>query len=615
MKLKIVSAAVLAAGAALPAVAQQENPVAVEAPAPTPEPAPVESQALAEPDPAELVRGLRYASMPLVAELERGAPADPIWVRGPKPGANRVAQIRLRPLEAVVVEADLGQGAGRPLVMSLALVGEPSSLTSTSSAAAHSGERFYCGLGVGEGYWGRILCLADADRDGRFESRAPGFGEAIADPRQLSVVGRSEPLPAPIAYRPARAEEVPVTPASYRNCLRGERPWLSVQMERSGGAMTPAAIRGTSAADLRSDPALLARVLDEVVVLRGPIGAVCDRAERVRAGEPLADGLAAGESAVRFQELVVAVGEAPRGQTTAAARVIGLRDPERLYRLVGSGVMPLSKDLTPRQHNLAVAQRFDRPVLMLAAEPAVNSGRHGEGDILFSADLRHGYMGVLTAESRTDALFRTRSVPAGTIVYGIPMASVRVTMMNGRVISESAPRPGLAGMRLVWCVPLESEEGWSATCVLQREGSYSIVRNRTPAFEVGNISYSVGTASTSGEIPVEERSVNFPQPLRYVIRLVNVEAMTFEIAHETMFGDRVVNSRTYQLPRAGFRPTEISFAGGAVALVPVEDGSVEVRPLRPFRVGANALDLRVEKPAEPKQAAPEPAAPLSQTIR
>lgn len=587
------------------------GPALGQAPTTAP-PAPQADTAAPEAAPDFDVMNLRAAAVPMAAApLDMAQSSDPIWMRGDRPARSLIAALTLRPVEAAVIEQDIGQGPGRTLVLSLAVTGAPGALVSRTSLAAFGGERFYCGPGAGPRFEGRIMCLADRNRDGRFEAGAFGLGETVPDWRQLSMIDRVEPLPAPIPYRAAHADELPAVTVDYTNCARDhDRPRYTLAVRSDGPPLTLEELLRANPETLRTDPELARRVLEQLAQ-RAPGGAGCETGEPVARGEALHPAtLASGAVVARLGELVIAVGPRDEG---AAVRLLGLRNPDRLYRITGIAVTPLSQGVTMRQGELATAQRFNRPVLMLAAEPEVREGPARAGDVIARAEIRHGYMGVLTQDTVIRTLLSRRSLAAGTTLYGIPMSTSRIMTRNGIPIGGTLPGAGAGGgVHLTWCVPVEDEGAWTATCLPQQDGRYTILRGQRPAFEVRSMRYDAGTSTNEGDVPVAEREGGFGEPLRYAFTLRAVAADALTIAQDTLFGDRVVSSREHRVPRRPGRPGILRFADGALTLSEGPDGTIAVRRTDAFRIGADVMRVVAEVADLPKA---EPAAPADPAAR
>lgn len=565
------------------------------------------------------VHALKAAHVPLVAlPLDTGQRSANLWVKGERPKDNVLARVRLAPVRAVVVEEDLGQGAGKPLVLGLALSGAAGGLVTIADLAKRADERLYCADGVGPRFAGKLLCLQDGDGDGRFERSLPGTAESGVDYAQLALLGKPETLDRPIAYRAARAEEVPVVDTVYSNCGKDhDRPRYALSVDRKEAALdlrallemgpiTPEALAGMN-------PAQLARI---AAMLEGRSGGgACLAGEKMTAGDPLYPaGPASGAIAARLGELVIAVGPKDEG---APVRLVGLSEPERLYRLDGGAVLPLADAVTTKQNALAVSQKFDKPVLMTAGDAAVFEGERGIGDTVLETGFSHGYMGVLTQDTKIRTLLSSRSLPQGTVLYGVPMSSQLVTTING--IPQGGGfrmrEPSADEVRLVWCVPVEDEGKWSATCLPnEADRRYTLLKGQRPAFEVTGLRYDAGTSTNDGKVPVVEQAGTLGKPLRYRFAIKAISDAEIMLVQETLFGDAVVHSRDHAVPRMKGMASGLSLGGGMIRFAAADgaDGKIMVTEAKPFRAGSDArVTLGIVR-APTDEAAPTAAADVAQ---
>ncbi|HEX8444017.1 MAG TPA: hypothetical protein VF631_10280 [Allosphingosinicella sp.] len=530
--------------------------------------------------PETTVQDLRAVNLPLVMEpIDIAQKSDPIWAKGDRPKDNLIASVALRPVAGVLADEDVGQGAGKPLLLAV----RGSGFDSVEELPAEGKERFYCTAGKAERA-GKIVCLQDADVDGRFETLSVGLAEAGGSVEQLSILSRAEPLPKPIAYRPAPAEALPRFAAEYRNCDKDhDRPRYSFSTKRPQIDMEELI---EMRADRNTDPAKIRAMMERLMLMR--TGAPCVAADPIGDGDAMRPAaVPKGGVAARLGELVIAVGP----KHAAAVQLVGLRTPGRLYRIDMGAVKELAGHLTTQQNVLAIQQKFEQPVLMTTGVPRVHEGERGVGDVLLEAGFAHGYMGVLTQETTIRTLLSSRSLPKGTTLYGIPMSMQRVLTMRG-VPMPSFPRAGTPSaddFRLVWCVPVEDEGKWTATCLPDQGGAYTLLKGQQPAFEVTGLRYSAETSSNSGAPPVERQAGNFGKPLGYRFKLKSLSDSEILVTQETLFGETVVHSREHRVPRAKGGRSGLLFGSGGLVLT---DGAgpdkIEVRKLGEFKPGADA---------------------------
>lgn len=561
------------------------------------------------------IHDLRPAFVPLVAlPLDMGQASDPIWAAGEKPARNVIARLTLKPVEAAVVDADVGQGAGKSLDLVRAIADDPVQYETLTDLPRRKA-RIFCTAGAAIPAAGkRIFCLVDADADGRFEGKAYGLGEVGDQPEQLSVLGKTEPFPAPVPYRGAEPAEMKV---AFTNCAKDhDRPRYMFSLAPPGGqqpTLADLALGGTTA----PSGANAAQLRSELYLYSLRSGA-CAVAERVREGEPLhPGGLPKGAAVARLGELVIQLGPKDAG---APVKLLGLREPRRLYRLDRGQVLLLSESSTQQQRALALGQKFDKPVVITAGQIKPEEGPKGVGDVVLTAGFQHGYMGVLTQETKIRTLLSSRSLPAGTVLYGVPMSSRRVRTFNGIPIGGGFGSAGIAeadDVHLTWCVPVEEEAKWTATCLPSQESDrYTLLKGQTPAFEVRSLSYAAGTTTNQGAVPVALKVGDFGKPLSYRFRIKQITGTMLTLTRETLFGDSVVFTRDETVMRAKGETSGLLFSDGIMSFAEVEGApdKLLVRVEEPFKLG-EATDIRsgvldaeaLRKKREGATAAAEPA--------
>ena len=619
MKIKQARAiATLMAAAAIAAVAQAQSPaekapprrvappIAVP-PAPPPPQIRIPGPPVSPPQPADSdIHALRPAFVPLVAlPLDTAQASDPIWIRGERPASNVVARMTLRPLETVVVERNVGQGSGRKLVLLRALAGEQARYRIVSDAGSGK-QRIYCADALALREYGRIPCFEDRDGDGALESRIYGLGEAGDKAEQLSILGKAFPMSEPVRYRPAAADEVRESAAAMINCGKGhERPWWRLAPVPAAGSRPAADLTPEQDAQLRSE------ISSAVQRSSGS----CEPAERVRQGDPLHPGtVPKGGAVARMGEFVVSIGSKEEG---APVRLLGLVEPDRLYRHYFGGFQRASGGATWKQKALALQQKFDRPVLQTAGTAEVNEGRRVVGDIVLTVGFRHGYMGVLTEDTVIRTLFSKRSLPKGSVLYGVPMSYSTTLSYGGKPLHlptiGGTPEPD--SVRLVWCVPVQDEAQWTATC-LPHQGAadrYTLLKGQKPAFEVTGFTFAANQASNAGAVPVEMQDGDFGRPLSWRFRIKEIAPATLVLSQETMFGDEMISSKDVRISRPSGWTAALLISGGAVIFEEIAGAAdaVTVKRGGALRIG---LEPRIEagllKPQPP--VGPTPTVPQSQ---
>ena len=611
-------AVAIAAMAQAQAQAQKAKPGPVSAPpavrpvaVPPAPPIMVPSPPVSPPQPADPnIHALRPAFVPLVAlPLDTAQASDPIWIKGDHPASTIVARMTLRPLETVVVEQNVGQGNGRKLILLRALAGDQWRYRSVSDAGSGK-QRIYCADALALSDAGRIPCFEDRDGDGTLESRIFGLGEGGDKAEQLSILAKAIPMGVPVRYRPAAADEAGDIPVAIVNCRKGhERPaWRMSPASALGQNEVELALRAVPPAGLT--PEQEAQRRSELNNAVFEMAGNCEESERVREGEPLHPGtLPKGAAVARLGELVIQIGPKEEG---APVRLLGLRDPNRLYRRGFGPFVPASDAPTFKQRSLALEQKFDRPVLITAGTAAVEEGRRSVGDTILTIGFHHGYMGVLTQDTVIRTLFSKRSLPKGSVLYGVPMTYSTTLSYGGKPLHL----PTIAGVpdpdtvKLVWCVPVQDELQWTATC-LPHQGAadrYTLLKGQKPAFEVTGFTFAANQASNPGAVPVEMQDGDFGRPLSWRFRIKEIDPTGIVLAQETMFGDEMVSSKELRIPRLTGQIGALGISGGILTLDEIEGvaDAVTIRTQRPLRIG---LEPRVEAgmlKRSPKIAPPPP---------
>ncbi|HEX8258427.1 MAG TPA: hypothetical protein VF589_12425, partial [Allosphingosinicella sp.] len=371
----------------------------------------------------------------------------------------------------------------------------------------------------------------------------------------------------------------PVT-VTYKNCARDhDRPGFMVVTEAA--APSPQVLAMLA----RLNPVQRAQL--EALMARA--ASPCERGEPVAAGSADYRGSAApGAVLARLGELVIEVGPKKAG---APVRLLGMRTPDRLYRLDRGALVALAGHVTPKQNSLAVFKKFDRPVLMISGPVEVAEGVRGAGNAVLTASVEHGYMGELTQETTIRTLFSSRSLPKGTTLYGIPMASRVVMTRNGVPVGDSGVgrQPRADDLHLTWCVPVEEQGQWTATCLPTNGDSYTLLKGQRPAFEVRSLSYTASTTTNPGAVPVIQKSGSFGRSLQHRFTIREVTPTRISLAQETLYGGVVVHSRPHELARLAGKPSALFFGGGAVTFADAGAGKLLVKRHDAFEAGSDAM--------------------------
>jgi hypothetical protein len=160
------------------------------------------------------------------------------------------------------------------------------------------------------------------------------------------------------------------------------------------------------------------------------------------------------------------------------------------------------------------------------------------------------------------------------------MSTRRVQTYAGVPLSskpETAPDPD--DVNLTWCVPIEEEAKWTATCLPSQNGErYTLLKGQTPAFEVTSMRYVAGTTTNPGSAPVSIKpAAAFERPLAWRFTLKTVTEFEIALTQETLYGDAVVNSREQHILRMKGAKSGLIVGDGVLSFAEAPDGKLIVR--------------------------------------
>ena len=528
----------------------------------------------AETDAVQAIKDAAIIDVPLVLDaMEPAETASGLWAKGEKPANPLLARFSMKPVEVATMDA---AGSGQPKLLWRAVRGGGARLLRTDDLHDADGARYFCGAPAGSG----LACFIDQDGDGSFDHVAEAMAERGLQPYHITIIKAEKPLPAPRPYRRLGPDQRPAVSIELRNCAKDyDRPrYTALSMADRAAPMMPAAF-----AWHEKDSSF----------------ASCRRGSRIDAFPGGAVAPAGGYLA-QIGPLAFAIGPKNDPRLT----LLGPVEAAALYRLEGNSLVPVSIGYTPGQAKLIAMKKFPYPSMMTDAGATLPSGTVKVGERLASVPFHHAYRGKLTQDISVSTLFGSRSVAAGTVVYGFPARSQITTTVNGvpgfQTVGDDEYRK--INLQLTWCAPIHSAEpvkekpnapgrnGWSAACIPHSMmGNYTILTDLQPAFGVSGVSYDVNTSSNDGMPPIErDDQAAFAQPLRIDYVYGGREGEFISLSEQLYFGDELTSSAPKKLYAPGGK-VSVTVAGTGAQLAVADSGDLLVTPAGLVQPGSSAL--------------------------
>ncbi len=313
-----------------------------------------------------------------------------------------------------------------------------------------------------------MSCYQDLDSDGKFETSRKGL---LGTTEVLSLSRMQMPTSIePLAYRPARQDELPPFHVGYEACgaTRSEPHTLEGPLR-----YTTVAKRADSSQWIKSGR--------------------CDNLARFI--ETRADGARLYEIG-RFKVEVRQKDE----KELATSLVEGIAPGTLLAHVRAS--WPLT-DATARPRE-ADAIASSNSFLVAVGKPTIAT-RARPGDEIFSLEVRHAISGRLSVPSEPRAKRDKLALPEGTPVYGIAMRSSVTPWADGLV---------------VWCTPIKQPKTVEPYCFAPQMSNAALVRVYSTPFTVRGIAPSGPVRN----LPVVEPGpVDFGGPLILAVKIVSAD--------------------------------------------------------------------------------------------
>jgi hypothetical protein len=487
--------------------------------------------------------------------------SDPLWVQGRRPENNLLAVASAVPSGAVSINLTDTNGSVRAVTLVLAKLHPRYGVSKNAPKDISNSVDIFCGSGLANADDLRVYCFEDLDADSRFDRIAQGRSDVgFLLPTDVSHIFNPVRLATPLAYTSVPSDQLPKTEIEWRNCGQDwDKPYFSIgtkgRLKTGAGNKIDFNLLLKAADPSTLTPAERTQFL-EMLGNQSGAAAECERGDRIDSFQNISEtDLAKGSILVDLGSMIFSVGPKKNG---AAVKLLGFIGNSVTYQIEGRGLRHFQLGLSRDQKRIAVAQLFDKPTLVATGEMSVASLPVSNGDELFKMGFAHGYLGELSRTTTINTLFSSRSLAAGTLLYGIPMTSQRRVTINGIPqggFGQNGDDDRSINTSLVWCLPVRDEEekierksgaksiqvNWTATCLPYFEGEHTILKGQRPAFALSSLSFNAETKTNGGPAPVRQvEKGSFGAPLEFRYFLVAGEETMLRLRRETWFGDEKV---------------------------------------------------------------------------
>lgn len=413
----------------------------------------------------------------------------------------------------------------------LAIVGPvPRDASGRAMLPANPAQIAWCehdrGLRLGTG--SRFTCWQDLDGDGQLETKRATLAVNFSRPLSIALVGTRKEVDRPIPYRVAASEERIAYTLEYRSC----GPLSGKQFRRNldnapGMSANDCRFRAEKTADLAGPPRwqldrfvfTFSRGGDLQVLEQPATGTFLDRYDDA---EPLVD-----------------LGTRKRYDREREALLAPLREPS----------------------------------FQFAEPPQVASGVVAKDDKLMEGSLRYGYTGRLVTPFVLRESFSSRELPAGSLVYGVPMGEA--------VFGKPT---------ITWCSPVQEKSRWVARCLVTApNGGVQLLERQLPAFAVTTVSYAVSNNRLRESLPDIDERAEFDAPLAARLSFLRWTDKTVRLRHEVLRNGEVVSSWESDYPRLPGGSAVLKFGEGQLRLASSGKDGAQVIIEEPVAGGASIL--------------------------
>lgn len=540
-----------------------------------------------------------------------------LWVRGDQPAENLLARVEF----AASAEATATIPDGTQLRLLRAKRDEASGVHEDAPEDIASTGAIYCTDASFAHSASTLHCLIDIDEDGAFDAIGPAASESrLGDAFGAAVLGATAKLLAPLPYEVvADADRESVT-FEWRNCAKDwDRPRFSISLvsdssEDAAETDIELLLRAADPSDLSADE--MRRLVGILGGIRRSTTTSCQAGNQVSGFRDFnASDLEEKSILVSLRGLYFIVGAKRDG---APVQLVGESLTTRSFRIEGGILRNARAGLTPIQRRLVNQQRFPKPPFMSTGALALADQKVGIGEEIMTVPFRHGYVARLTDDSSIRTLLTSRSLDEGTLVYGVPMTSRRVSYYGGvpRGLGMPQPAPSTSQTNMTWCAPVRDERNvrtgtrgyggpaiwekaivWKSTCITMVGSQHTIVKGQQPAFILTGLRHEAQISTNDGNPPLERlETADFGGPLQLRYVLTQQSERHLGLRQEVWIGEQKSSERDFGLLLDDGR-AEFNIGGGTISFVALgstDEGAstagIEATLLKPLEDGG-AIDV------------------------
>ena len=209
-----------------------------------------------------------------------------------------------------------------------------------------------------------------------------------------------------------------------------------------------------------------------------------------------------------------------------------------------------------------------------AEEPELRLAASAKGDVLLAGRIGYRYTGELVAPVATHATLGGRSIPAGSKLFGVPMA-----------VRSNLPV-------MIWCTPRQDGDRWMSVCLEPVEsGNSVIVHDSSQSLMIQHLFYEKGAPETQGSPAVTVKPVEFGVPVRVAYKLDGWYRDVVQLVKEVTVGSGKPQDVGIAIVRAVDGAVRLKVAGGVIRIVQVGKKGFAATVEAPLQAGGSAIPV------------------------